>query len=232
MKKTHCRIFCIILGIVMLVGMFPTTATAMTVIEEPPSGAFEILTDMEFVSTSDFTPPEISGEAAEKDEIIADDSAKQEIITATPTDSPQLSQAIPLSAEENGITFPVSFVRENALPSRLRGVSTLHIEWANGYDYDFPLAPGFPIYGKWSIYWVDSQLVYCVEPRNLVSTEGKLLSTANDWSGLSDVQQRMWLDFCTVIRMAQIFPSILQHKQSYGKLRLVIAQRISNSNAH
>ena len=160
----------------MLFGMFPTSATAMTLIEEPLAGVFEIYSDTEFVVLDSFA----SLEKAEENDKFS---------TATPTDSPQLSQAISLSAEENGITFPVSIVRENTPPSRLRGVSTLHIEWASGYDYDFPLAPGFPIYGKWSIYWADSQLVYCVEPRNLVSTEGKLLSTTETWNGLSADQQ-------------------------------------------
>ena len=187
MKRTIYKTICTLLSVLMLIGMLPASVSAMNLINEPLSDAYEIVANegelLASIADSASIPSDIPAASSQS---LFEDEAQGNI--ATPTNWQIESEAMGIKID-NGLIFPVTIVREGGRLSITRGVSNLRIEWVNGYDYNFPLAPGFPIYGKWCTYWADSQLVYCIEPRNLVSTDGKLLSTASDWDGLSFSQR-------------------------------------------
>ncbi|WP_368234057.1 SpaA isopeptide-forming pilin-related protein [Anaerotruncus rubiinfantis] len=104
-------------------------------------------------------------------------------VESAPETAPVLDSGAP--GEPHSITIPVN------TGSRARAGGTLTITWFPSYTYDFALAPGYPIYGEWCSYKINGNLVYCLEPKNLVSTDGKLYESTTTWASLSDEQKQL-----------------------------------------
>lgn len=98
---------------------------------------------------------------------------------------------VPITTSGAGTSnqFTIHFGGGNGVRTRSTE-EPLNISWFPEYGYDFNIAPGWPIHGDWSVYSISDMIVYCIEPLNLNSTEGKIYETSQNWTKLSEEQKR------------------------------------------
>ncbi|WP_147539355.1 SpaA isopeptide-forming pilin-related protein [Anaerotruncus rubiinfantis] len=125
-------------------------------------------------------PPEESQPEDQKPE--DEEQNPEQTVESAPENALILDSGIP--GEPHSITIPIS------TGGRARAAESLTITWFPSYTYDFALTPGYPIYGEWCSYKIGGQFVYCMEPKNLVSTDGKVYESSTTWAGLSKEQQQ------------------------------------------
>ena len=67
----------------------------------------------------------------------------------------------------------------------------LRTEWTNFYyPKDYFIVAAYPVYGQWGIYYLGDQVAYCLQPLNLVSTDGVVYEPI-EFNGLSPQKQDM-----------------------------------------